>query len=71
MVVLWHAVQNKKLERIFLEPMEKIRTFSKNFFCKPKFYLALGTRFSDIQMLLSQPSSLKELINLIAVLGKP
>ena len=36
MVVLWHAVQNNTLERIFLEPLEKIRTFSKNFFCQPK-----------------------------------
>ena len=30
-----------------------------------------SARFSDIQMWLSQPSSLKELIKFIAVLGKP
>ena len=71
MVVLLHSVQYNELERIFLVPLEKIRTFSKNFFFKQKQYLALSTMFSNIQMLLSQPSSLKELINFIVVIGKP
>ena len=71
MVVLLHSVQYNKLERIVLEPLEKIRTFSEHFFIRPKNYLALSTRFSEIQMLLSQPSLMKELINFIAFLGKP
>ena len=72
MVVLLHSVQYNKFERIFLEPLEKNKDFFlKISFLNQKFYIALPTTFSDVQMLLSQPSSLKELINFIAVLGKP
>ena len=48
---------------------EKIKDFFLKKF-KPKVYLALSSRSSDIQMLLSQPFSLKKLIGFIAVLSK-
>ena len=72
MVVLLPSFQNNKLERffLFLEPLEKIRPFSRKKSFKPKTYLALSTRFSDIHMLLSQPSSVKMLISFIAVHSK-
>ena len=72
MVILLHSVSYNKLERVFFETTgKKYGLFLKNSLLNQNFYLALSTRFSDIQMLLSQSSSLKELINFIAVLGKP
>ena len=72
MVVLLHNVHFNMLERIVLGTTGKNTDFFiKISFFKPKVYLALSTKFSGIQMLPSQPSSLKELINLIAVIRKP
>ena len=70
MVVLWHSMQYKNLGKIFSGNTNKNDFFWK-FFFKPKFYLALAIMFSEIWMLFSQPSLMKKLNNLIAVLCKP